>query len=133
MVAQKEARYVNEWLAIKHPAAPQWKRQRLGPVATQEQARLLSVTLRWVDAIFIKDGIVHLVEAKLKPDAKAIIQLRMYDSLFPQTPQFMTWWNFPRRKILVTTREDPEVQKLAIQDGVIYEVFNPPFLKEVKP
>ena len=63
----KESELLSTWLWAKHRTALQWRNTRLGLLPTKELARMYMVTLRWVDAIFIENGVVHLVEAKLTP------------------------------------------------------------------
>lgn len=119
-----ETQFVNRWLREKHPNPPLWIRPRLGKAAFPEQARLLSVTLRFPDAIFIESGIVHIVEAKLKLLSQAIGQLLLYQKLFRDTLEFEPWWDSPMKMILLTTRVDQAVKELAEAQGIIYETFD---------
>jgi len=129
VVQQREAKLVNEWLMTFHPNALQWRRVRLGPLPKKELASLYKVTLRWVDAIFKEGDKIYLVEAKLKPTPSAIGQLKLYKELFYQTPEFSEFHNLPVEMILLTTREDPHVKNLCIQEGINYVVYKPSWLE----
>ena len=119
-----ETQFVNRWLREKHPNPPLWIRPRLGRAAFPEQARLLSVTLRFPDAIFIEDNVLFLVEAKLKKLSEAIGQLLLYESLLPDTPEFEPFLKFPVQKLLLTNRVDKSIKALAEAQNIIYEVFD---------
>jgi len=128
MAQQKEARLVNEWLMLNHPNALQWRRVRLGPLPNKELARMYMVTLRWADAIYVEDGTVFIVEAKMRPDLGAISQLKAYKDLFYQTPEFTEFRNRPVELILLTTRRDPVLFDMCKREGIHYEVYAPAWL-----
>jgi len=121
---------VNEWLMLKHPYALQWRRVRLGPLPKVEMARAFKVALRWIDAIVYEDGVVYLIEAKIKPKADAVGQLLMYKDLFYQTPEFSNLWDKPVKMVLLTTMDDPNVRKLCTNYNIEYEIFCPAWVKE---
>ena len=81
------------------------------------------VTLRWVDAIFIENGVVHLVEAKLTPQPGAIGQLELYQEIFKITPEFSAYAEWPIKLILLTTRPDLSMIDLLSKKGIDYEIF----------
>jgi len=112
----------------QHPTALQWRRVRLGPLPKKELATMYKVTLRWVDAIFVEGGKVHLVEAKLKPTPSAIGQLKLYKELFYQTPEFSEFHSYPVELILLTTRDDPDVRRLCELEGIKYIVYQPKWI-----
>lgn len=123
----KESELVNKWLWKFHPTSLQWRRVRLGITPDKEKARIYMVILRWADAVFIEDGIVHIVEAKLRPNAGAIGQLEHYQLLFRRTPEFSSYWKYPIQLILLTNYMDLEIVELCSQKGIKYEFFQPPF------
>jgi len=131
MAQQKEARLVNEWMAIEHPNDLQWKRVRLGPLPDKQLARMYMITLRWADAIFIKDNTVNIVEAKLKPELGAISQLEAYRDLFPQTPEFTAYKTSPIHLIYLCTRKDPVVERMCEERGIEYVIYAPKWLFEL--
>ncbi len=108
-----------------HRTDPQWRRVRLGQVADHEEAKYYKVILRWADAVFIHDGIVYIVEAKLRPSLGAIGQLEGYKELFPVTPEFSQYWNYPVRMILLSAYLDLNIAELTKKKDIIYEVWKP--------
>ena len=120
----REIEFVNRWLKEKHPNPPLWIRPRLGKAAFPEQARLLSVTLRFPDAIFIEDNVVHIVEAKLAKLPEGIGQLQLYNQLFDETPEFEPFSSLPRRLIFLTDRLDRNVKALAESNNINYVIFD---------
>ena len=119
----KESDLVNKWLWEFHPTSIQWRRVRLGIVPGKEMAKEYMVILRWADAVFIEDGQVNIVEAKLRPDAGAIGQLEHYKMLFGRTPEFSQYWLYPINLILLTSYMDLEIVELCSQKGIRYEFY----------
>jgi len=122
---QKESVLLVKWLAAFHRTAPQWRRVRLGQVATKEEAKYYKVILRWCDAIFLEDGCVNIVEAKLRPSLGVIGQLEGYKELFRVTPEFQQYWNWPIKLILLTPVLDLNIAELCKKKGIIYEHYVP--------
>lgn len=125
MVQQKESVLLTKWLAAFHRTSPQWKRVRLGIPANPEEAKLYSVLLRWADAVFLDDGFVYIVEAKLRPDLGSIGQLEGYKELFSVTPEFIAYQKWPIKMILLSPVMDFGVAQIASKKGIIYEVWKP--------
>jgi len=125
MVQQKESELLSRWLAQFHRTAPQWKRVRLGEVAFPEEAKYYKVILRWCDAIFLEDGVVYIVEAKLRPDLGTIGQLEGYKELFIVTPEFQQYWNWPIKMILLSATLDLNIAELCKKKDIIYEFWKP--------
>jgi hypothetical protein len=128
MVQQGEAKLMNEWLALYHPNALQWRRVRLGPLPLVDQQNLYKVTNRWVDAVFFEHNTVFLVEAKLKPNAGAIGQLELYSRLIRETPEFSDYRDKKIKMILLTTFDDKPVKDLCIDKNIDYIVYSPEWL-----
>lgn len=128
---QSEARYVNEWAASDHPESLQWTRVRLGPWATKDQARIYMTTLKWVDHIYVKDGAVHLVEAKLRHLSQAIGQLEMYGKLFHETPMFSEYRDMPVKLEILVPREDADIMNMAVEKDMAYIIFAPEWVTEL--
>ena len=125
MVQQKESILLSRWLAKFHRTSLQWKRVRLGVAAHPEEARALSVTLRWADAIFIEDGNINIVESKLKPDLGVIGQLEGYKELFRVTPEFSAYETWPINLIILSSFLDLGLAELAARKGIKYEFWKP--------
>lgn len=122
---------MREWMQLNHPTALQWRRVRIGPLPSKELSRMYQQTLRWVDGIFIEDNIVHIIEAKLKPDPRAIGQLQLYRRLFSETPEFTMFHGFQVKTILLTTAKDHNVETLAADNNIEYVIYSPAWVKEV--
>ena len=125
MVQQKESILLSRWLAKFHRTSPQWKRVRLGIPAFPEEAKYFQVALRWADAIFLQDGHVNIVEAKLKPDFGVIGQLEGYQKLFKVTPEFSSYQHWPIKLIILTPTIDYSIIELAKDKNIFYEHFIP--------
>ena len=126
MVRQLESVLLTLWLAKFHRTSLQWKRVRLGVPANPAEAKFFQVALRWADAIFIEDGFVNIVEAKLRPDLGALGQLEGYKDLFAVTPEFSRFVEWPIRMILLSPVLDVGIAEIAAKKNIIYEVFKPP-------
>jgi len=131
MVQQKEARLVNEWIMLNYPKALQWRRVRLGPLPLKQLSRAFKVTQRWVDLVFFWDNVLYVCEAKMKPNYGAIGQLEGYLDLIDKTPEFSFFLSYPKKGILLTTYEDPEIKRYAESKGIQYVVYAPDWVKEV--
>ena len=122
---QKESVLLVKWLAKFHRTKPQWRRVRLGEVATKEEAKYYKVILRWCDAIFLDAGFVNIVEAKLRPSLGVIGQLEGYQKLFSVTPEFSMYKDWPIKMILLSPYLDLNIAELCKDKGIIYEVWEP--------
>ena len=122
---QLESVLLTKWLKTFHRTAPQWKRVRLGEVADKEEAKFYKVILRWCDAVFIEDGFVNIIEAKLRPDLGAIGQLEGYKELFKVTPEFLQYWNYPIKMILLSAFLDLNIAELCKRKDIAFEVWKP--------
>ena len=133
----KESKLVNSFLSSKHAESLQWRRVRLGPLPSKDLARMYMTILRWVDAILVEEGIVYLIEAKLRPNPTAIGQLQLYERLFKETPEFTAYKNYPVKLMLLTTMLDVAVAELCTDKDILYEIFVPlgfnPETGEYKP
>ncbi|MCK5138347.1 MAG: hypothetical protein KAQ85_00760 [Thermodesulfovibrionia bacterium] len=119
----KETDMLNAWLWEKHRTDIQWRRIRLGVLPTKELARMYMVILRWADAIYLKDGVVYIVEAKLRAEPGALGQLELYKELFPQTPEFDQYKEWPIKLVLLSSVVDLNMVQLCSKKGIDYEVF----------
>jgi hypothetical protein len=121
----KESELVTKWLWEKHREDLQWRRVRLGVVPTKEMARMYSVILRWADAVFEHNGIIYIVEGKLRPQPGAIGQLELYRMIFGQTLEFKQFWNYPVKLVLLCPVLDLNMAELCTKKDIIYEVWSP--------
>lgn len=97
-------------------------------VPTKAMARAYSVLMRFPDAIIFEDRKVHIVEAKLRPNAGACGQLEHYKELFYRTPEFKDFYSFPLEMILLTTYLDLDIVEFCSKKGILYEVHTVPGL-----
>ena len=119
----KETDLLNAWLWEKHREDVQWRRVRLGVLPTKQLAREYMTMLKWADAIVLNDGIVYIVEAKLRPNFGAIGQLLGYKDLFYQTLEFTQYHKWTVKMILLTMVTDLNTVELASKKDIIYEIF----------
>ena len=122
---QKESILLTRWLKTFHRTDLQWKRVRLGQAADPVEAKFYKVIQRWADAIFIHEGIVYIIEAKLRPDLGTIGQLEGYKELFIVTPEFQQYWNYPIKMILLSATLDLNIAELAKKKDITFEVWKP--------
>ena len=130
MAQQYEAKLVNEYLISKFPDDLQWRRVRVGPVPTKEDARYYGVMLRWADAIVKHNNIIIIIEAKIKPDLGAMSQIEEYIKLFGQTPEFSEYWALPRKGLLLTCFDSLDIKISCAERGIEYVVFKPVWINE---
>lgn len=128
---QAEARFVNEWSAGDHPESLQWTRVRLGPWNTKDQARIYMTTLKWADHIYVQNGKVYIVEAKLRKLSQAIGQLEMYVKLFRETPMYSEYHDLPIQAQILVPYEDADIMRMAEEKDIDYIVFAPEWVTEM--
>lgn len=125
-----ESKLVFEWTTKIHPYALQWRRVRVGPIPGDGDAKYYSPLRRYADLIFYEGGIVHLVEAKVRPDPGGISQLELYKQLFPKTPEYVQFKDQPIKLIYLTTFHDPEVKQMCEDREIEYVVYCPDWMKK---
>ena len=129
---QKEKALLNAWLWKEHKTDVQWRNVRLGLAPSKEFAKAYSVILRYADAIFLKDGTVYIVEAKIRPKPDAIGQLEFYKGLFVQTPEFSAYQNWPIELIMLTTTLDLQMAEFASKKDISYIVVSEDEVNEIR-
>jgi len=123
MVKHPETNMLNAWLWEHHREHVQWRRVRLGVLPTKELARIYMTLLRWCDAIYLEDGVVHIVEAKIRPDAGAVGQLELYQDLFKNTLEFTAYREWPIQLVLLCSMPSLDLAELCSKKGIRYEIF----------
>jgi len=125
MARQLEAKYKNDYLAMKYPTKLQMKNVRLGPIPQVKFSRMYKVTQRRADAI-VKDGdTIVIIETKLRKINEAIGQLLAYRQLFRETPELSEWKSYGVRCELVTPIEDVAAKRSAASEGIDYVRYQP--------
>ncbi len=131
-------RLIGEWMTRAHPGATVVMRARVGGPdpelkaegLTDAELRALGVFRRWADAIVLEPGLVHIYEAKIRLSPGALEQLRLYDRLFPLTPEYEAYKDLPRELHLVYAIEDPAIVALAREYGIKAHLFRPAWIDE---
>ena len=137
---QKEWRLLSWWLAQHHPDAVISMNVRVGPpvpvipgaIANPVSQNLTRVNNRWIDAIYLENSTVHLIEAKLNPDPGIFSQLIHYLRCFLVDGQFAHLRDLPKVLIALVNRDDPSVAEEAPFYGVNWQVYQPN-LQELSP
>lgn len=124
----REKRMLVEWLARTHPKVMQWRNVRLGPIPHGNPA--FNTVRRYADAVLLDNNVVYIVEASVMPDYTKIAQLELYESMFPETPEFSSVAHLPIKKVFLTSMLDKYTKDLAESKGVDYEVFTPAWIKD---
>ena len=118
-----ESKMLNAWLLDKHREDLQWRRVRLGPLPTKEMARVYMTLLRWADEIVIKEGVVYIVEAKVRPAPGVISQLELYKKLLPNTLEFTQYKTWPIQMVILSSMPDLAIAEMASEKDIIFEIF----------
>ena len=129
-VVRWESRMLYEWVNKFHSRNLKWTRHEIGAYDPTDPAQLNGQLRRWADAIIDIDDTILLVEAKMRPDHKAISQIDLYRREFPKTPEFTYYADKPFRCMLLTTSLDRAVKELCDVWDIEYEVYVPSFMDE---
>jgi hypothetical protein len=141
----RERRLVSEWCYRTFPNGHVRENQRLGAIEstlqdsqlTEEEIRHLGVFRRWVDALVVADGVLHLIEGKIRNTPGALEQLDLYERLLPLTPELIELRGLPIQKHLVWVIPDPILESLARERGIRVHLFHPAwvddYLKLLRP
>jgi len=135
---QREHRLLAEWIARTHPGAEVSFRQRLGAFdpslddarLSEAEIRSLGIFRRYVDALVLDRGTVHLYEAKLRGAPGALEQLDLYARLVPLTPELEPYRQWPVVRHLLWAIPDPVIEAMARERGILVHVYYPAWLRE---
>lgn len=138
---QREWKLLSWWLATFHPHAEIHMNLRVGPIVmpanveapTAAETRAGRVSQRWLDALFIENGSVNLVEAKIDPDPGIFSQLIHYARRFRADPEWAQYRETPLNLIALVYHDDPSVAMEAPWYGVRWTVYQPVFDGWVPP
>jgi len=135
-----EAEYVSEYTREAFRGMPVRYHVRLGtwptplsePDMPEEERAMLRVRMRWADAIVVAQGVVVVIEGKLRPSEylKGVSELELYVHLVPNTPELEAFRGARVAGRLVIPILDPTVQLLARRRGLDVAVFQPSFWAE---
>ena len=133
-----ESRLLAEWLATRWSDRRTITRVRVGkvhpslvqPDMSEAEIAAAGVWRRWVDAVIIDPPTIRLVEASIAPNPGKVSQLELYVRLWPLTPEYSEYRDWPVVGLLVSAVEDGMVRTLAVERGLMYEVYTPPWVHE---
>lgn len=134
----RETRLVAEWVTMTFPTGHVVYRARLGAfdptlqdaATTEAELRALGVWRRYADALIILPDAVHMVEGKIRGAPGALEQLDLYARLFPLTPEYAAQKGLPITRHLVWAINDPVVEALARERGILVHVYHPAWVDE---
>ena len=95
---------------------------------TQAQANLARVLNRWADTVFLENGTVNLVEAKMRPDPGIFSKLVHCARKLRLDPTWSAYASWPMNLIAVVAADDPSVAMEAPFYRVQWVVYQPSFL-----
>ncbi len=129
----KEWKLLSWWLATYHPNADISMQARVGPTPMPglttspiaPDANLLRVRNRWMDAVFLENGTVNIVEAKIDPDPGIFSQLLHYARKLRADPAFAQYAQAKLNLIALVYNDDPSVAQEAPWYGVQWVVYQP--------
>jgi hypothetical protein len=126
-----EKRLVAEYVGMTYGKSLQWRNVRLGEIVNQEAGKMYAFLRRWADAVVITTKEVIVIEGKIKPNPGVISQLQLYLSIFPRTPEYHNYRNWPIRGEIVCALRDTDVERMAREAGLDYVIYEPSFMKEI--
>jgi len=126
---------ISEWVAKTFPNVRWQTNVRLGKpqprnvdgLYERDELILLGVWRRRVDAIVFLHDRLLLIEAILRADPGKISVLKLYERLVPQTPELAEFRDLPIQKVLLYAIEDPVLNVLAREEGILPIQYVPSF------
>jgi len=133
-----EMRMVGEWVSSSFGDVRYQTNVRVGRIQPrandgtygQDEMAMLGVWRRFVDAIVYLPDRLLLVEAVLRADPGKLAQLELYERLLPQTLELQPYLHLPVQKVLLYCIQDPALELLAGEKGVLAIRFVPSFFDE---
>jgi hypothetical protein len=133
-----ELEMIGEWVSRTFPDARWQTNVRLGKIQprnsdgrfTADEVKMLGLWRRRIDAIVFLDDRLLLVEAIMRAQPGKIAVLKLYEKLVPQTPELAEYHHLPVQKILLYAIEDPVLNVVAREEGILPIRFVPSFFDE---
>ena len=130
--------YLTEWLGITYPPGTWRTNVPLGSTKTynvrvrsEAEARFLTKPFRPIaDAVVVLPNEVHIIECKVREDRGKLEQLLVYEYLFPSTPEYARYKDFPIRKILLTPKPMGSFEKFLARYGIEVAYYRPTWILE---
>lgn len=129
---------VSEWVSQTFPDARYSTNVRVGRIQPRlpdgkydhNEARMLGLWRRRIDAIVFLPDRLLLVEAILRVNPGKLSVLKLYERLVAQTPELAEFSHLPIQKILLYAIEDPTLNVIAREEGILPVRFVPSFFEE---
>jgi len=101
-----------------------------GMYTREETGRLLGVFRRWADAVVVMPDRIVLIEGKILPQLGVLSQLKAYERMVPNTPEYAEHATKPVEKVLVCAIEDSLITQLAREEGIRVVIFRPEWIED---
>lgn len=103
----------------------------LGALAvTEEERRMLTITMFSADAVVTLPGEVHIIECIVRPEWEKISKLKMYGHLYGVTESEREHWGKPRTLIMLCAVTSDFVEWFARLEGVRWIRYRPMWFEE---
>lgn len=138
LYTNKEWRFLSWWLATFHANAEIWMNLRIGPTLpivgkfpqTDAEQAISRVRNRWADAVFLENGELTLVEAKLEPEPGIFSTLIHYARKLRMDPNFSQYAQARLNLVALVMRDDPTVSIEAPWYGIQWVNWIPPYVSQ---
>ncbi len=129
---------ISEWLEKTFGEVRYSTNFRLGAIQpkdpdgryTTEELTMLGVWRRRIDAVVYLPDRLLLVEAVMRAEPGKISVLSLYSRLVPHTPELAEYAHLPYTLILLYCIEDPVLNVIAREQGILPIQFVPSFFDE---
>lgn len=133
LVKNPERRLLAEYVAVKFGAYRHMKDQPVGPALTWDDPNItglkaLRASRGWrpeVDAIVVMDGVLLLIEAKVRSPIDGLAKLPLYKALVGTTPELREWASWDVRMRLVLPYVIPWVELTAKEVNIEVDYYVP--------
>jgi len=130
-----EIMMVSEWVSRTFPDVRFSTNFRLGPIQPRapdgtysaDELTIIGVWRRRVDTLVYLSDRLLLVEGVMRADPGKIAVLKLYEKLIPQTPELAEFSHLPIQKVLLYCIEDPVLNVLAAEEGILAIQYIPSF------
>ena len=130
MAQQRERRLLGEWMYEYHPDVAAHYNYPLGAYAAEKGYRMYMSKAPRCDCLYVDDGILYIIEAKVVDEFKGIAELLNYKRLIPKTKSLQQYVGMPIELILLRAREKEDVTEAAIAENITPVLYRPEWVKE---
>lgn len=131
-VSEYCARYFTGSRIRYHIRLGTWPQPQTAEDLSEAERALLSVRMRWADALVLDPKRLTVLEGKLRPSEylKGLGELQLYRHLVKHTPGLEAFKAVPVVGRLLISLPDPTVSWLARSNGLEVAVYQPTFWSE---